>query len=72
MMRDRKHDHAMAELLRDDPELAVGLLQEIRLVGDAAELQTLVRQFVLAFGADWHCLTEGERALLKGPSPPCS
>lgn len=71
-MKDKLHHYAMAELFRDDPEFAVDLLHKMRLARDMDELQVLVQQLVLAFGVNWHCLTEGERALLKGPSPPCS
>lgn len=49
-MKDRNHDEAMAELLRDDPAYAVQLLNSILEDGDQRELLITLRQMAKAFG----------------------
>lgn len=49
-MKDRAHDEAMAELLRDDPDYAVQLLNSILEDGDQSELLIALRQMTKAFG----------------------
>ena len=49
-MKDRAHDDAMAELLRDDPDYAVQLLNSILEDGDQSELLIALRQMTKAFG----------------------
>lgn len=49
-MKDRAHDDAMAELLRDDPDYAVQLLNNILEDGDQSELLIALRQMTKAFG----------------------
>lgn len=50
MMRSRAHDEAMAELYRDDPALALDVINGILEDGDQAELLTVLRQLAQAFG----------------------
>lgn len=50
MMRSREHDEAMAELYRDDPALALDVINGILEDGDQAELLTVLRQLAQAFG----------------------
>ncbi|WP_454669837.1 helix-turn-helix domain-containing transcriptional regulator [Achromobacter kerstersii] len=49
-MKSRPHDEAMAELYRDDPALAVELINSVLQDGDQAELLIALRQLTLAFG----------------------
>jgi len=49
-VRDRSHDEAMAEVFREDPELAVALLNDILADGDQGELLIALRQMSKAFG----------------------
>ncbi|MGB3276585.1 MAG: addiction module antidote protein [Castellaniella sp.] len=49
-MRSRAHDEAMAELYRDDPTLALDVINGILEDGDQAELLTVLRQLTQAFG----------------------
>jgi probable addiction module antidote protein len=49
-MTDVSHDLAMAEALREDPALAVDLLNDILKDGDASELLVALRQMTQAFG----------------------
>ncbi len=49
-MNDRSHDDAMAELLRDDPSLAIEMLNTILEDGDQGELLIALRQMTKAFG----------------------
>ncbi|VFR27925.1 hypothetical protein ANDA3_3627 [plant metagenome] len=49
-MKTRPHDDAMAELYRDDPELALAALNAILADGDQGELLAVLRQFAQAFG----------------------
>jgi probable addiction module antidote protein len=49
-MTDISHDLAMSHILRDDPELAVGLLNDILKDGDPSELLIALRQMAEAFG----------------------
>ncbi|MGO8759589.1 MAG: DNA-binding protein [Terracidiphilus sp.] len=49
-MRDRAHDEAMAEQLREDPAYAVELLNSILEDGDQSELLIVLRQMAKAFG----------------------
>ncbi len=49
-MRSRTHDDAMAEVYRNDPELALDVINGILEDGDQAELLTLLRQLAQAFG----------------------
>ena len=48
--RDRSHDEAMAELYRDDPDLALELINNILVDGDHGELLAVLRQLTRAFG----------------------
>ena len=49
--RDRSNDEAMAELFRDDPSFAVGILQTMLEEDDPdlGAMQMLVRQMTIAF-----------------------
>lgn len=47
-MKDRHHDEAMAELFRDDPELAAAVLSAVEPENDQAELAIIRRQLALA------------------------
>lgn len=49
-MKDRSHDDAMAELFRDDPEMAAATLDAILVDGDQGELLVMLRQMAKAFG----------------------
>jgi DNA-binding phage protein len=49
-MRDRAHDEAMAELYREDPALAVEMLNGILEDDDQGELMVALRQMTKAFG----------------------
>lgn len=49
-MRDRQHDEAMAEVLRDDPAYAVEFLNSILEDGEQGELLIALRQMTKAFG----------------------
>lgn len=49
-MKDRQHDEAMAEVLRDDPAYAVDLLNNILEDGEQGELLIALRQLTKAFG----------------------
>ena len=49
-MKDRTHDEAMAEMLREDPAYAVQLLNSILEDGDQSELLIVLRQMAKAFG----------------------
>lgn len=49
-MKSRLHDEAMAELYREDPALAVDLINSVLADGDQAELLIALRQLALAFG----------------------
>lgn len=49
-MKDRNHDEAMAEILREDPTLAAEILNGILEDGDQAELLITLRQMTKAFG----------------------
>jgi probable addiction module antidote protein len=49
-MKDRSHDEAMGELLREDPAYAVELLNSILADGDQSELLIALRQMAKAFG----------------------
>ncbi|MVW78980.1 helix-turn-helix domain-containing transcriptional regulator [Bordetella sp. 02P26C-1] len=49
-MRSKGHDEAMAELYRNDPELALDVVNGILEDGDQAELLTVLRQLTQAFG----------------------
>lgn len=49
-MKDRSHDEAMADLYREDPALAVELLNSILEDGDQGELMIALRQMAKAFG----------------------
>ncbi|EJF82861.1 DNA-binding protein, partial [Candidatus Bartonella washoeensis] len=44
------HDDAMAEILRDDPELAAATLDAILADGDQGELLVTLRQMAKAYG----------------------
>lgn len=50
MMKSRPHDEAMAEMYRDDPALALGVINDILADGDQAELLIVLRQMAQAFG----------------------
>jgi probable addiction module antidote protein len=49
-MTDVSHDLAIADLLKDDPSLAVDLLNEILRDGDSGELLVALRQLAHAYG----------------------
>ena len=49
-MRDRAHDDAMAEAYREDPALAVEVLNSILEDGEQGELMIVLRQMAKAFG----------------------
>lgn len=49
-MRSRAHGEAMVELYRDDPALALDVINGILEEGDQAELLTVLRQLTQAFG----------------------
>lgn len=49
-MRDRNHDEAMAELLKEDPAYALDLLNSILEDGEQGELLIALRQMTKAFG----------------------
>jgi probable addiction module antidote protein len=49
-MTDVSHDDAMAKILKDDPSLAVGLINDILSDGDAGELLVALRQLAKAYG----------------------
>ena len=49
-MRSRPHDDAMAEVFRDDPALALEVINGILADGDQAELMTVLRQLAQAVG----------------------
>jgi probable addiction module antidote protein len=53
-MRDRTHDEAMAELLKDDPAYALDLLNSILEDGKQGELLIVLRQMTKAFGGVQH------------------
>lgn len=50
MMRSKSHDEAMADLYRDDPALALDVINSILKDDDQAELLTVLRQLTQAFG----------------------
>lgn len=50
MMKSRPHDEAMAEMYRDDPALALEVINDILADGDQAELLVVLRQMAQAFG----------------------
>lgn len=50
MMKSKPHDEAMAEMYRDDPALALGVINDILADGDQAELLIVLRQMAQAFG----------------------
>lgn len=49
-MKSRPHDDAMADLYRDDPALAVEVINAILEDGDQGELLTVLRQVAQASG----------------------
>jgi len=49
-MKDRTHDEAMVELLKQDPAYAVDLLNSILEDGEQGELLIVLRQMTKAFG----------------------
>ncbi|MDN5843982.1 MAG: addiction module antidote protein [Alcaligenaceae bacterium] len=49
-MRSRGHDEAMAELYRNDPALALDVINSVLNDGNQAELLTVLRQLTQAFG----------------------
>ena len=49
-MRSRLHDEAMAELYRNDPALAIDVVNDILENGDQAELLIVLRQLTQAYG----------------------
>jgi probable addiction module antidote protein len=49
-MKDKPHDEAMAELLKEDPAYAVELLNSILEEGEQGELLIVLRQMTKAFG----------------------
>ena len=51
--RDRSHDEAMAELYRDDPALALELINHILVDGDHGELLAVLRQRIASPDVRW-------------------
>ena len=49
-MRSRPHDDAMAELYRNDPALAIDVVNDILENGDQTELLIVLRQLTQAYG----------------------
>ena len=49
-MKSKPHDEAMAELYREDPAFALGVINSILEDGDQAELLIVLRQMAQAFG----------------------
>ena len=49
-MKDRLHDDAMAEMLKQDPEYAVEVINSILEDGDQSELLIALRQLAKAYG----------------------
>ena len=49
-MKSKPNDEAMAELYREDPALALGVINSILEDGDQAELLIVLRQMAQAFG----------------------
>ena len=49
-MKSRPNDEAMAEIYRDDPDLALHVINSILEDGDQAELLIVLRQMTKAFG----------------------
>lgn len=49
-MRSKSHDEAMAELYRNDPALALEVINNILADGDQAELMTVLRQLAQTVG----------------------
>ena len=49
-MTSRPNDEAMAEIYRDDPDLALHVINSILEDGDQAELLIVLRQMTKAFG----------------------
>ena len=49
-MKSKANDEAMAELYRDDPTFALGVINSILEDGDQAELLIVLRQMAQAFG----------------------
>ena len=49
-MRSKPHDDAMAELYRNDPALALEVINAILADGEQAELMTVLRQLAQAAG----------------------
>ncbi len=49
-MKNRHHDEAMAQLYRQDPALALEVINSILDDGDQAELLIVLRQLTQAFG----------------------
>ncbi|WP_374607508.1 helix-turn-helix domain-containing transcriptional regulator [Diaphorobacter nitroreducens] len=49
-MKSRPHDEAMAEMYRDDPALALEVINDILADGDQSELLIVLRQMAQAFG----------------------
>ncbi|EOI7009140.1 hypothetical protein ACMVLV_004646 [Salmonella enterica subsp. enterica serovar Kentucky] len=62
-MKDRPHDDAMAEVYRNDPELAAAVLSAVEADGDPAELAIVRRQ--LAMAASPRPLTPAEIEALR-------
>lgn len=52
LMRDRAHDDAMAEALRNDPAYAAALLNSIIESGDQGELLIALRHLRMAFSGE--------------------
>ena len=61
-MRSRPHDEAMAELFRDDPALALEVINGILADGDQAELMTVLRQLAQAVGGVQAVAEQAHRA----------
>lgn len=49
-MKSRPNDEAMAEMYRDDPALALEVINDILADGDQSELLIVLRQMAQAFG----------------------
>lgn len=57
-MKSRSHDTAMAELYRNDPALAIEVINSVLADGDQAELLIALRHLTLAFGGVQAVATE--------------
>jgi len=62
-MKSRTHDEAMAELFRDEPDFAIGLINDIFEDGEAWEVLTVLRKLVLTAGGRERLAERGQIGL---------